>query len=62
LTSGSRYDDAKARYLNDHVALWSSMSQGRCDFLLASFGGAPVRLSSFRGKQNVVLVFYRGHW
>ena len=32
------------------------------DFRLASLGGEPVRLSDFRGRQNVVLVFYRGHW
>ena len=32
------------------------------DFTLAQHGGDPVSLSSFRGKKNVVLVFYRGHW
>lgn len=32
------------------------------DFTLVSLAGAPVTLSSFRGRQNVVLVFYRGHW
>jgi cytochrome oxidase Cu insertion factor (SCO1/SenC/PrrC family) len=32
------------------------------DFTLASLAGTPVTLSSFRGRQNVVLVFYRGHW
>ncbi len=32
------------------------------DFTLESLGGPPVTLSRFRGKQNVVLVFYRGHW
>lgn len=32
------------------------------DFTLASLAGAPVTLSDFRGKKNVVLVFYRGHW
>jgi hypothetical protein len=32
------------------------------DFALASLAGPVVRLSSFRGAQNVVLVFYRGHW
>ncbi len=32
------------------------------DFTLASKDGASVTLSSFRGRRNVVLVFYRGHW
>ena len=32
------------------------------DFTLESLSGPPVTLSQFRGKQNVVLVFYRGHW
>lgn len=32
------------------------------DFTLAAFGGGTRTLSSYRGKQNVVLVFYRGHW
>jgi cytochrome oxidase Cu insertion factor (SCO1/SenC/PrrC family) len=32
------------------------------DFTLESKDGELVTLSSFRGRQNVVLVFYRGHW
>jgi len=32
------------------------------DFTLMSRALAPVTLSSFRGRKNVVLVFYRGHW
>lgn len=32
------------------------------DFTLAALIGPPVTLSQFRGKQNVILVFYRGHW
>jgi peroxiredoxin len=32
------------------------------DFTLAALGGPPVTLSQFRGKQKVILVFYRGHW
>lgn len=32
------------------------------DFTLATKGGAPLMLSSFRGKKAVVLVFYRGSW
>jgi len=32
------------------------------DFTLESLGGPPVTLSQFRGRANVILVFYRGHW
>ncbi len=32
------------------------------DFLLRALSGDVVALSDFRGRQNVVLVFYRGHW
>jgi cytochrome oxidase Cu insertion factor (SCO1/SenC/PrrC family) len=32
------------------------------DFTLESLAGPPITLSQFRGKQNVVLAFYRGHW
>jgi cytochrome oxidase Cu insertion factor (SCO1/SenC/PrrC family) len=32
------------------------------DFTLESLSGQGVTLSGFRGKKNVVLVFYRGHW
>jgi cytochrome oxidase Cu insertion factor (SCO1/SenC/PrrC family) len=32
------------------------------DFTLEALVGPPVTLSQFRVKQNVVLVFYRGHW
>ncbi len=32
------------------------------DFTLARHGGGTLTLSSFRGKKNVALVFYRGFW
>lgn len=32
------------------------------DFTLASSNGTSHSLSDSIGKQNVVLVFYRGHW
>ena len=32
------------------------------DFALASYDGGVVRLSDFRGKKDVILVFYRGYW
>ena len=32
------------------------------DFTLEDEKGTPITLSQFRGKKNVILVFYRGHW
>lgn len=32
------------------------------DFTLEALSGPAVTLSQFRGKSEVVLVFYRGHW
>ena len=32
------------------------------DFTLENIDGKRITLSEFRGKKNVVLVFYRGHW
>lgn len=32
------------------------------DFTLESKDGSLVTLSSFKGKKNIVLVFYRGYW
>lgn len=32
------------------------------DFTLENMDGKRISLSDFRGKKNVVLVFYRGHW
>ena len=32
------------------------------DFTLEDADGKKISLSDFRGKKNVVLVFYRGHW
>lgn len=32
------------------------------NFTLESFTGESVELAGYRGAQNVVLVFYRGHW
>ena len=32
------------------------------DFALETKDGGSVTLSQFRGRKNVVLVFYRGHW
>ena len=32
------------------------------DFTLEDEHGTAVSLSQYRGKKDVVLVFYRGHW
>lgn len=32
------------------------------DFILENTDRRRISLSDFRGKKNVVLVFYRGHW
>ena len=32
------------------------------DFTLESLEGPRVTLSDFRGRKDVILVFYRGHW
>ena len=32
------------------------------DFTLEDENGKSVTLSQFRGKRDVILVFYRGHW
>lgn len=32
------------------------------DFSLRSHDGQVVTLSDYRGKRDVLLVFYRGHW
>jgi len=32
------------------------------DFTLESENNQQITLSSYRGKKNVVLVFYRGYW
>jgi cytochrome oxidase Cu insertion factor (SCO1/SenC/PrrC family) len=32
------------------------------DFTLENMDGKKITLTSYRGKKNVVLVFYRGYW
>jgi cytochrome oxidase Cu insertion factor (SCO1/SenC/PrrC family) len=32
------------------------------DFTLASLTGQRISLSDYRGKKNIILVFYRGYW
>lgn len=42
----------------DRVAVGGSAP----DFTLRSLGGQSYTLSDFRGRKDVILVFYRGHW
>ncbi len=37
-----------------------SLNMPAPDFTLQNFQGEPVRLSDFRGKANILLVFNRG--
>jgi len=32
------------------------------DFTLASLDGRRITLSDYRGRKNIILVFYRGYW
>ena len=32
------------------------------DFTLEDSDGKSISLADYRGKKNVILVFYRGHW
>ena len=38
------------------------VGQAAPDFTLEAADGKLITLSDFRGKKNVVLVFYRGYW
>ena len=38
------------------------VGQAAPDFTLENVEGQAVKLSDFRGKKAVVLVFYRGYW
>jgi len=39
-----------------------SVGDAAPDFSLRSYEDGIVTLSDFRGRKDVVLVFYRGHW
>lgn len=32
------------------------------DFALRSLAGPTIALTDYRGKKNIILVFYRGYW
>jgi hypothetical protein len=39
-----------------------AVGQPAPDFTLPDAAGRPVRLADYRGRQPVLLVFYRGYW
>lgn len=41
---------------------WVHEGTAAPDFSLVSLNGDTVKLSDYRGRKNVVLVFYRGYW
>ena len=43
-------------------AFSATVGQPAPDFSAPDLSGKPVKLSDFRGKKTVVLVFYRGYW
>lgn len=38
------------------------VDQAAPDFTLEDMTGKRISLSDYRGKKNLILVFYRGHW
>jgi len=59
---GTRLGPADARELPPVDTGRVRVGDAAPDFSLESLTGGPVTLSQFRGKKNVILVFYRGHW
>ena len=60
LVAGSWFNFVGARVPNTPTAL--RVGERAPDFTLPDAAGRPVRLTEFRGKKPVVLVFYRGAW
>jgi len=48
--------------LSSHDLDRVKVGDGAPDFTLENVDGNRITLSSFRGKSDVVLIFYRGHW
>jgi len=38
------------------------VGQAAPDFILENSQGKNVSLADYRGRKNVILIFYRGHW
>ena len=60
LVGGAWFDFVGARVPATPTAI--RVGEPLRDFRLSDAAGRPVALSDYRGKQPVVLVFYRGYW
>ena len=60
LTLGSYVNFVMARIPTEPMVL--RLGEPPPDFTLPDASGRPVSLADYRGKQPVVLVFYRGYW
>ena len=60
LLGGATFNFVLARIPTAHTTL--RVGERAPDFTLADAAGRPVSLADYRGKQPVVLVFYRGYW
>jgi hypothetical protein len=60
LLGGATFNFGLARIPVAHTTL--RVGEPPPDFRLPDAGGRPVSLADYRGKQPVVLVFYRGYW
>jgi hypothetical protein len=60
LAAGAWFNFVGARVPTTPTAL--SVGEPPPDFTLPDAAGRPVTLSDYRGKQPVILIFYRGSW
>jgi len=60
LLGGATFNFVLARIPADHTTL--RVGERAPDFTLSDAAGRPVTLAGYRGRQPVVLVFYRGYW
>src|SRR5882672_1305576 len=60
LLGGATFNFVLARIPAAHTTL--RVGERAPDFTLSDAAGRPVTLAGYRGRQPVVLVFYRGYW
>jgi cytochrome oxidase Cu insertion factor (SCO1/SenC/PrrC family) len=60
LLGGATFNFVLARIPAAHTTL--RVGERAPDFTLPDAAGRPVTLADYRGRQPVVLVFYRGYW
>ena len=60
LLGGATFNFVLARIPAAHTTL--RVGEWAPDFTLSDAAGRPVTLAGYRGRQPVVLVFYRGYW